>query len=213
MYSDRKEAGRKLAVKLAHYARRTDALVLGLSRGGLAVAHEVAQRLSLPLDLFLVRKLLVPDYKLLSLGAVASGGIRVLDQAVIEETGLDAHEIAAVDRREREEIRRLEAYYRDDREPLELHDRVAILIDDGITSGATMLAAVACLRTRQPQRIVVGTPVGSREACRRLSQEADEVVCVETPDTYHGVPQWYDDFRPVSAEEAHELLDEHSRVW
>lgn len=211
MYSNRREAGRQLAAKLTHYARRPDALVLGVSRGGIAVAHEVAQQLGLPLDLFLVRKLMAPDQKLVSLGAVASGGIRVLDHAVIEETGLSAREIAAIDRRARDEIHRLEAFYRDDREPLQLHDRVVLLVDDGITSGATMLAAVACLRTRQPRSVVVGTPVGSKEACGRLSRETDEVVCVETPERYHGIPQWYDDFRPISAEETRELLQhEHA---
>ena len=212
MFADRTEAGRQLASKLRHHAKRDAAIVLGISRGGVAVAREVAQRLRLPLDAFVVRKLVAPEHKLSILGAVASGGIRVLDHAIIEDSGLSARDIAAIDRREREEVRRLDAFYRDDREPLQLHDREVILIDDGISAGTTMLAAVACVRSRAPKRVIVATPVASKRACERLGREADEVICLETPPVYHGTPQWYDDFRPISAEQAHELLSQYSEV-
>lgn len=209
MFRNRRDAGRLLAHKLAQHGGRPGTIVLGLSRGGLAVAHEVARQLGLPLDLFLVRKLAVPGNRLLTLGAVAGGGTRVLDRAVIEDLGLDTREVSAIERRERDELRRLESFYRDDREPLQLHDRVLIAVDEGIASGATMLAAIACARTRAPRRIVAAAPVGSAKACAALIAEADEVAVIERPERYLGVPQWYDDFAPVSAELAHDLLARH----
>jgi putative phosphoribosyl transferase len=206
MFRDRNEAGTRLAGKLTRHARRSDVLVLGLSRGGVAVAHETARKLSLPLDLFLVRKLVAPGQRGATIGAIASGGIRAIDEVALEDSDLSVEQLLVIERREREELRRQEAFYRDDREPLQLRERTLILVDDGIASGATMLAAIACARRREPRSVVVATPVASRKACARLAMEADEVVCLETPEQYHGVAQWYENFAPVSSEQARDLL-------
>jgi predicted phosphoribosyltransferase len=210
MFRDRTDAGGRLAAKLLPHRGRKDCQVLALSRGGLGVAHELARRLSLPLDLFLVRKLCAPGQRLACVGAVASGGIRAIDEVALEDAGLSEPSLLALERREREELRRQEAFFRDDREPLQLGGRTLILVDDGIASGASMLLSVACVRRREPRTVIVAAPVASRKACARLSMEADEVVCLETPEQYHGVAQWYENFAPVSSEQARSLLQQAS---
>jgi putative phosphoribosyl transferase len=206
IFSDRAEAGRRLAQQLQKYAGREDVIVLGLPRGGVPVAFEVARNLSVPLDVFIVRKLGVPGFEELALGAIASGGARVLNDDVVRSLP-DANEIIeSLTARETLEIERREQSYRAGRPALELRDRVVILVDDGLATGATMRAAVKALRQRGVARIIVAVPVGAPETCRELEKEADETVCAIAPAWFQAVGQYYEDFSQTSDDEVRQLL-------
>jgi putative phosphoribosyl transferase len=205
-FPNRAEAGRLLAEKLENYVGRSDVVVLGLPRGGVPVAYEVAQRLGAPLDVFVVRKLGVPGFEELAAGAIASGGVRVLNEDVIRALPNADQLIESVTERETVELERREQTYRDGRPAPELRNRVVILVDDGLATGATMRAAVAALRQRGVAKIVVAAPVGAPETCRELEQEADETICAITPEFFQAVGQYYEDFSQTSDEEVRELL-------
>ena len=206
IFRNRADAGRKLAAKLTRYADREDVLVLALPRGGVPVAYEVAKELKAPLDVFLVRKLGVPGHEELAMGAIASGGVRVINEELIDYLGIPDEVIDAIAAIEQRELERRAVAYRDDRPPPEIKDRVVILIDDGLATGSTMRAAAASLRLQKPQRIVVAVPVSSPETCDEFRSEVDEIVCAFTPQHFQGVGLWYDDFSQTSDEEVRELL-------
>jgi predicted phosphoribosyltransferase len=206
LFRDRAEAGRRLAAMLAPYADRPDVLVLALPRGGVPVAHEVARALHAPLDVFLVRKLGVPGHEELAMGAIATGGVRVLNDAVVCALDIPPELIGIVAAEEQRELERRERAYRGDRPPPDVRGRTVILIDDGLATGTTMRAAVAALRTQNPARIVVAVPVGSPDTCEELQAEADEVHCAETPEPFYAVAIWYGDFTQTTDEEVRELL-------
>lgn len=207
-FGDRRDAGRRLAGNLSRYAGRPDVIVFGLPRGGVPVAFEVARALGAPLDVFLVRKLGVPGHEELAIGAVASGGIRVLNDDVVATTGVRAAEIDRITARELARLERQEREYRGERPPLEPRGRIAILVDDGLATGATMRAAVAALRRRRAGAIVVAVPTAPADTCKALSRQVDEVVCPFTPDPFMAVGLWYRDFTPVSDLEVHDLLEQ-----
>src|SRR5881397_2124726 len=199
-FSNRTEAGRLLAEKLVKYAGRTDVIVLGLPRGGVPVAYEVAKRLGVPLDVFIVRKLGVPGFEELAVGAIASGGVRVLNEDVLRALPNADETIESITARETAELERREQSYRYGRPAPELRDRVVILVDDGLATGATMRAAVAALRQRGVAKIVVAAPVGAPDTCRELEQEADETICAIAPEFFQAVGQYYEDFSQTSDE-------------
>ncbi|HWG46430.1 MAG TPA: phosphoribosyltransferase [Gemmataceae bacterium] len=206
LFRDRTEAGRQLAAKLTAYTDRPDVSVLALPRGGIPVGYEVARALHAPLDVFLVRKLGLPGHEELAMGAIASGGTRVLNEEVVSKLNIPEEVIAAVAADEQQELIRRERDYRGDRPTPDVHGRTIILVDDGLATGSTMRAAVAALRRQQPARIVVAVPVGSHETCAELEMEADEIVCARMPEPFHAVGLWYDDFTQTTDEEVRELL-------
>jgi putative phosphoribosyl transferase len=205
-FPNRAEAGRRLAEKLHNYAGREDVIVLGLPRGGVPVAYEVARRLQVPLDVFIVRKLGVPGFEELALGAIASGGIRVLNEDVLRVLPNANDLVASVTAREMDELQRREQLYRDGRSAPEFQGKTVILVDDGLATGATMRAAVKALRQLGAARIVVAVPVGAADTCRELEHEVDETVCVMAPEWFQAVGQFYDDFSQTSDDEVRELL-------
>lgn len=205
-FADRREAGRQLAALLRPLAGDPDVIVLGLPRGGVPVAYEAAEALDAPLDVFVVRKLGVPGHEEYAMGAIASGGIRVVNHEVVRQLQITAAAIEAVERDERRELERRERLYRGDRPVPSLRDRTVVLVDDGLATGSTMLAAVQAVRTQRPRRIVVAVPVASREACDTLRREADECVCVATPDPFYGVGLWYQNFNQTTDDEVQQLL-------
>jgi len=205
-FRDRSEAGRVLARALEAYARRREVLVLGLPRGGVPVAYEVARGLEAPLDVFIVRKLGVPGHEELAMGAVATGGVRVLNAALVGGLGIPADVIAAVTARERQEVARRERLYRGERPPPDVRGRTVILVDDGLATGASMHAAVAALRAQRPAGIVVAVPIAPVESCQALRGEVDDVVCAVTPEPFHAVGLWYEDFEQTTDEEVEALL-------
>jgi predicted phosphoribosyltransferase len=205
-FRNRNDAGRQLAEKLAAYADRPDVLVLALPRGGVPVGYEVARALGAPLDVFLVRKLGVPGYEELAMGAVATGGVRVLNDEIVRGLGISEHGIDVAVAREMEELARRERLYRGDRPPPDVAGRTVILVDDGLATGATMRAAVAALREQQPTRIVVAVPTASPDTCEVLKAEADDVVCAITPEPFFAVGHWYEDFTQTTDDEVRELL-------
>jgi putative phosphoribosyl transferase len=211
-FEDRREAGRALGAALRQYAGRDDVVVLALPRGGVPVAYEVARALEAPLDLFLVRKLGTPGHRELAMGAIASGGVRVLNDDVVRWYGIPQDAIDAVAREEELEPRRRELTYREGREPAPIDGRAVILVDDGLATGSTMRAAVKAVRQRQPSRVVVAVPVGARETCDELSAIADEVVCVRTPEPFSAVGQWYLDFVQTTDEEVRRLLSDRAHA-
>src|SRR6266496_3296071 len=210
-FPNRIEAGRQLAEKLEKYADRDDVIVLGLPRGGVPVAYEVAQRLRAPLDVFIVRKLGVPGFEELAAGAIASGGVRVLNEDVIRAIPYADEAIEAVTVKETAELERREHIYREGRPPPELRDRIVILVDDGLATGATMRAAVKALRPTGTAKIVVAVPVGPPDTCRELEEEADETICLSTPIFFQAVGQYYEDFSQTSDEDVRELLSKASQ--
>ncbi len=205
-FRDRADAGRALAGALGHLAGRSDVVVLGLPRGGVPVAHEVALALGAPLDVLLVRKLGVPGYSELAMGAIATGGVRVLNRAVIDPLSIAPEVVDQVAAREGAELDRRERAYRPGRPPLDVSGRVVVVVDDGLATGSTMRAAVAALRALGPERIVVAVPVGARETCQALAGEADEVVCARMPTAFRAVGEWYDDFSQTTDDDIRALL-------
>jgi putative phosphoribosyl transferase len=205
-FRDRAEAGRQLAEQLHEYAGRNDVVVLGLPRGGVPVAFEVARALGAPLDVFLVRKLGVPGHEELAMGAVASGGVRVLNEELVRRLGLSAQELDEVVAREEAELERREEAYRGGRPRPDLRGKVGILVDDGLATGATMRAAVEALRREGPAKLMVAVPTGAEESCEDLRPLVDELVCLTTPQPFYAVGLWYDDFTPTTDDEVRELL-------
>ncbi len=211
VFADRTAAARALAALLRTYAARRDVVVLALPRGGVPVAVEVADALGAPLDLFLVRKLGTPGHTELAMGAIASGGIRVVNAEVVSRYGVSSAAIEAGAEDEERELARRETVYRGGRAPLLLEGRVVILIDDGLATGSTMRAAVEAVKQRTPARVVVAVPVGARDTCAELSGVADEVVCARTPEPFFAVGQWYLDFGQVSDDDVRRLFGSHAR--
>jgi len=211
LFEDRFDAGRRLAQLLDKYAGRSDVIVLGLPRGGLPVAYEIARHLRAPLDVFIVRKLGVPGFEELAVGAIASGGVRVLNQDVVRVLPNAEQIINEVTAREQIEMDRRENLYRDGRPPAELKDRTVILVDDGLATGATMRAAVSALRQQGAAKIVVAVPVGAPETCNELATEVDETICAISPEYFQAVGQFYFDFSQTSDDEVRELLNRAQR--
>jgi putative phosphoribosyl transferase len=205
-FRDRREAGQVLAQDLASYRSMDNLLVLGLARGGVPVGWEVAAFLRAPLDVFLVRKLGVPQWQELAMGAIATGGGVVVNDNLVHNLGISDEQLAAAIERETAELHRREQAYRGDRGPVDLAGKVAILVDDGIATGASMLAAVRAVRAAGPAQVVVGVPVGPASACRQLAGEADDVVCATMPPGFEAVGQVFDDFHQVTDDEVRELL-------
>ncbi len=206
IFQDRIEAGRALAWALRDYARRPDVIVLALPRGGVPVAFEVARELGAPLDVFVVRKLGTPGQEELALGAIASGGTRVLNNEVVDNLRISREAIDAVSRREQAELERRERQFRGEKPPLDVSGKTVILIDDGLATGSTMRAAIAALRAKGPARIVVAVPVAAASTCDRLRFEADEMICLFAPEEFYAVGEWYRDFSQTTDEEVRELL-------
>jgi putative phosphoribosyl transferase len=211
LYRDRTEAGRLLAAELSRYAHRPDVLVLGLPRGGVPVAYEVAQALEAPLDVFVVRKLGLPGQEELAVGAIASGGARVLNEEVVRALEISNEVIDSIATQEQAELERRERVYRGDRPWPEVRGRVVILVDDGLATGSTMRAAVAALRHQQPARIVVAVPVAAPETCEEFRAIADEIVCLDTPEPFYAVGLWYRDFGQTTDEQVRSVLDQAAR--
>jgi predicted phosphoribosyltransferase len=205
-YRDRSEAGRKLASHLSEYFGRDHVVVLGLPRGGVPVAFEVARGLHVPLDVFLVRKLGVPWQPELAMGAIAAGGVTFLNRRVVEELRIGERDIEAVVRIEQAELERRERLYRGSEPPVDVSGKVVIVVDDGLATGSSMRAAVEALRERAPAEIVVAVPVASEVTCGELAAVADRIVCASTPEPFYAVGLWYDDFRQIDDDEIRSLL-------
>jgi len=206
MFRDRKEAGRELAEQLHAYANRKDVIVLGIPRGGVPVAYEVAKALDAPLDIFVSRKLGVPWQEELAFGAVATGGARVLDHEIIEAVGISDEEIDQITTRAKKELERRENLYRGARPALRVYGLTVILVDDGIATGSSMRAAINALRQMQPAQLVVAVPVAPQSTCKRLRSEVDQLVCVRMPEDFYAIGQFYEDFSQVADEEVTQLL-------
>jgi len=212
IFADRAEAGRSLAWRLEKYANRHDVVVLAVPRGGVPVAFEVAVVLRAPLDVFLVRKLGVPGHEEVAFGAIASGGVRVLDRQILRTLAIAWSEVEALTARAEQELKRREAAYRGRELPLSVAGKIAILVDDGIATGASLLAAIRALRQLRPAEIVVAVPVAPAPVAERLAHEVDEMVCVVTPEPFRAVGEFYDDFSQVEDEEVIELLARNRRT-
>lgn len=205
-FEDRREAGQHLAERLSRYAGE-DILVLGLPRGGVPVAYEVAKKLNAPLDIFTVRKLGVPGHEEYAMGAIASGGVRVLNDEALRELGISAAEVEDAIEEEQEELERRETLYRRDRPAPALEGRTVLLVDDGMATGASMTAALKALRQHNPARVIVAVPAASRTVCEQLEALVDEVVCGITPEPFMAVGVWYEQFEQTTDQEVQELLD------
>jgi len=205
---DREEAGQILAERLARFAAQSDVVVLGLPRGGVVVAYQVAKALKAPLDVFLVRKLGVPGHEELAAGAIASGGVRVLNEDVVRSIGLSESRLDEIAAREQAVLERREELYRGHSSPVELAGKQVIVVDDGLATGATMRTAVAALKRLGPARIIVAVPTAPVETCNMLSKEADEVVCAMTPSPFFSIGEWYEEFTQVSDDEVVALLEQ-----
>ncbi len=206
VFKDRFDAGQALADRLQQYARRPGVVVLALPRGGVPVGYTIALDLGVPLDVFLVRKLGVPGHKELAMGAIASGGVRVLNDDVVRALNIPEAVIDQVAEEEKRELERRQRAYRDDRPPPDVRGKSAILTDDGLATGSTMRAAVQAVRESFPARIVVAVPAAPPDVCEQLRQEVDQVICTITPEPFHGVGLWYDNFEQVSDAEVRDLL-------
>jgi len=210
-FADRHEAGVELASRLRAYRGRNDVVVLALPRGGVPVAFEVAEALDAPLDVFVVRKLGLPEHPEFAMGAIASGGVRVLSDDVVRWYNIPDGVIDAITRRELAELERREREYRQGRPLTDLHGRVVILVDDGLATGSTMRAAVQAVRAHNPARVIVAVPVSAPESCEQLAAIADEVICARTPEPFSAVGLWYRDFSQTGDEEVRELLQRHAQ--
>jgi putative phosphoribosyl transferase len=210
-FRNREQAGRTVAERLKHYANRIDVVVLALPRGGLPIGVEVAAALRAPLDVFVVRKLGVPQQPELAMGAIASGGVRVLNDDVVQVLNLTNEAIDRVAQIEQQELQRRERLYRGDRSFPKLEDQVVILVDDGLATGSTMRAAVQAVRQQRPGKIVVAVPTGAAETCEDFRHEVDEIVCVIAPEAFQAVGSWYEEFPQISDEEVRDLLARSSR--
>jgi putative phosphoribosyl transferase len=206
-FRDRADAGRTLATMFMGYAGRPDLLVLALPRGGVPVAYEVARALGAPLDVFLVRKLGVPRHEELAMGAIASGGVRVLNRDVVQALDIPEQVIEDVAAAELRELERRERAYRDNRPPPDVRGKTVILVDDGLATGSTMRAAATALRQQGPARIVVGVPVSTPQTCEEFREEVDEIVCAITPEVLFGVGAWYQDFSQTTDDQVRDLLE------
>lgn len=207
-FRDRQEAGRLLARELQNrLGDRDDLIVLALPRGGVPVAYEIAHELRAPLDIFVVRKLGVPGHEELAMGAIASGGVRVLNDEVVSYLRVPQRTIDAVAEREEHELERRERAYRGSRPPLDVKGKTVIIVDDGLATGSTMRAACAALRRLGPREIMVAVPVAAQETCRDFQNEVDQMICLRTPEPFQAVGLWYDDFSQTTDEEVHELLE------
>lgn len=209
MYADRGEAGRRLAESLSELEGNENAIVLGLPRGGVTVAFQVARELDVDMDLFLVRKLGAPPNPELAMGALASGGIRILNDDVIQAYGISGETVARVTSKENDELRRRETLYRGDRPFPDLAGRIVILVDDGIATGASMQAAVRALESKEPARLVVAVPTGPADVCEFFRSEGIETICLSTPKPFRGVSGSYRDFAQVSDEEVQNIMEEY----
>jgi predicted phosphoribosyltransferase len=210
-FRDRRDAGIKLAQALSHYTGHPDVTVFALPRGGVPVAYEVALALHAPLDIFVVRKLGLPGREELAIGAIGSGGVRVLNDDIIRILNIPQEVINIVARQELQELERREHMYRRDRTPLRVRDRTVILIDDGLATGASMKAAVMGMRIRRPARIVIAVPTAAREVCDAFQFAVDEMVCAITPEPFDGVSKWYELFTQIEDEEVRDLLEAANR--
>jgi predicted phosphoribosyltransferase len=210
-FLDRRDGGRQLAAKLSEYAYQPDVIALALPRGGVPVAHEVARALDVPLDLLIVRKLGLPGREELAIGAIASGGIRILNEDIVHALSIDPGVIDRVTEHEMEELQRRQQQYRGDRTALEVRGKTVILIDDGLATGASMLAAVQALRTRNPARIIVAVPAAAPQAIDLLRKKVDKIICVIAPDPFEGVGKWYEDFSQTTDEEVQLLLEKSDK--
>ena len=206
LFKDRRDAGRKLAERLSEHANDPHVLVLALPRGGVPVAYEVAEALGAELDIFLVRKLGVPGHEELAMGAIATGGVRVLNDSVVNALNIPDKVIDAVAEREQAELERRARAYRGERPRAQIEGRTVIIIDDGLATGASMRAAVAGLRAQAPAKIVAAVPTASPETCEMFEDEVDKIVCAVTPQPFFGVGFWYDDFSQTTDEEVRSLL-------
>jgi putative phosphoribosyl transferase len=209
-FANRREGGRELASKLRHYAGRNDVVVLALPRGGVPVAFEIAEALDAPLDIFLVRKLGMPGHPEYAIGAIASGGVRVLSDEVVRAYGIPQSAIDAIAREEQTELERREREYRKGAALTDLRSRTVILVDDGLATGSTMRAAVQAVRQHHPARVVVAVPVGAPSTCDEFADVTDETVCARTPEPFSAVGLWYVDFSQTTDEEVRSLLREHA---
>lgn len=206
-FLDRRDAGRQLALKLRAYSGHDDVIILALPRGGVPVGYEVAKELGAPLDVFVVRKLGVPGHEELAMGAIASGGVRVLNEDIVKSLHISNVIIDRITAREEEELARREMQYRHGRPAPDLLGRTVILVDDGLATGSTMRAAVAAVRKQDPTRVIVAVPTAAPSTCSELRREVDEIVCAETPEPFYAVGAWYEDFSQTSDEEIHTLLE------
>ncbi|WP_338867937.1 phosphoribosyltransferase [Spirosoma sp. SC4-14] len=209
-FRDRTEAGQLLAELLKPYTKQANTLILALPRGGVPVAYEIARQLHLPLDVFLVRKLGLPHQPELAMGAIASGGVQVLNNDIIQSYAISAETLAQVVRRESQELQRRERLYRNEKPPHQLVDKTIILVDDGLATGASMRAAITALRQQNPKQLIVAVPVADQQASDEFRQIADQVVCITTPSPFYGVGMWYDDFSQTTDEEVRQLLGRFS---
>jgi putative phosphoribosyl transferase len=210
-FADRTAAGRELGTALSDYRGRPDVLVLALPRGGVPVAFEVARALDVPLDVFIVRKLGVPGHEELAMGAIASGGVQLVDPTMVARLRLSDRDVQRVAEAEQRELHRRERQYRGDRPLPDIAGRTVILVDDGLATGASMQVGVAALRQQHPARIVVAVPIAPPETCDALREAADDVVCAVTPEPFYAVGLWYEDFTQTTDEEVHDLLDRGRR--
>jgi putative phosphoribosyl transferase len=207
-FRSRRDAGQQLARKLQQYAGRPDVIVLALPRGGVPVGFEIARALDVPLDVFVVRKLGLPWHEELAIGALASGGVRFLDQDLIRVAGVTEDDIRRITAIEQDELVRREKLYRGDRDLPDLTGKTVLLVDDGLATGSTMRVAVAALRQEGPARVVVAVPVASPETCEAFRDIADDIVCAITPERFYAVGLWYADFSQTSDDEVHRLLEQ-----
>jgi predicted phosphoribosyltransferase len=213
IYRNRTDAGKRLATRLRDYADRDDVLVLALPRGGVPVAYEVAKALRAPLDIFLVRKLGVPGHEELAMGAISTGGVRVLNDDAVDYLQIPRGVIDAITAIELRELERRERAYRGDRAEPDVHGKTIILVDDGLATGSTMRAAAAALRQQNPSRIVVAVPVSASQTCEQYRMGVDEIICAKTPEPFYGVGMWYEDFSQTTDQEVRELLEKAKAIY
>ncbi|MBD3182448.1 phosphoribosyltransferase [Candidatus Poribacteria bacterium] len=211
-FKNRVDAGKKLADKLSDYSDKDNVIILALPRGGAPVAFEVAKKINAPLDVFLVRKLGVPGREELAMGAIASGGVRVLNDDILRMLSIPDEGINRVAEKEQKELERREIEYRGDRQELDVKGKICILIDDGLATGASMRAAIKALQQMEPAKIVVAVPVGASEVCEGFENEADEVICAATPEPIHAIGAWYDNFSQTTDDEVRAILAEADKL-